>query len=252
MGNYRRVPTRWPHVRTMDDGSVCISGRCRTARRHAVLSTLCRLLIRAVAFVLIAAAFIALPIALMEDRNVPRWVLEPFWMLIDLRRGFRSTLLDLWPQAQQVLYYHPESAIDWHIGAMGMILHITAGGVTPVLTWMVEWMPFMRRRFKIVVTPAMVTVRGRLFTRRFDRNAGAPVVFRMIDMRQNLNPAQQRGALGLLLPGVRPVPGMVEVHQGIQRVPILYAMNSGEAEAIVARCMDALARTNPHTAMDLV
>jgi hypothetical protein len=250
MGNYRRVPTRWPRVRTMTDDSVCISGRCRTARRHAVLSALCRLLIRAMAFVLIAAAFIALPVALMEDCDVPRWVLEPFRMLIDLRRGFRSTLLDIWPQVQQVFYDHPEASIDWHMGAAGMILNITAGGVTPVLTWMVEWLPFMRRRFKIVITPAMVVVQGWLFTRRFDRNAGAPVVFRMIDMRQNVNPAQQRGALTLLMPGVRSVPGMVEVHQGIHRVPILYAMNSGEGEAIVARCMDALARTNPHTAMD--
>lgn len=251
MSNFRRVPIHWPRVRALADGHLCISGRCRTVRRRAVMLFVLLWGVRGLAILLVGAAFVALPLAVAADHAMPQWVKELLWVLVEVRRGFRTLLFDLYPQASQTLFYDPEGAIDWHLGALGLALSVAAVPLAKVVCWMMEWLPFLRRRFTIVVSPSEVRVRGWILTRRLSRRE-APVVFRLIEMREGFIPPPVRRQVPSLWPVHRALPGMVEVHQGLRRLPILYVLNAGEGEAIVGRCMEALARTSPHAAEALM
>ena len=236
----------WPRVRSIDGGGYYIQCYCLTVRMWGILQRIGVALIGFAGCALLAASTISLWGAVVFDAAEGTVWYRIANMILAIRWRMKALLVDQFPAAGEFLSYDPKSIVDWHLGAVALVLIVGVHPLASVLTKALAlvFRPLVMRRISITITKDYVRVRGRLFATTLRRNDG--IRFRKVSA-ESYHSAFSVSALKerpLLAPLVRRPAALVELVCAMRKKRIIFARYGEQAEAIVVACNEALIRTD--------
>jgi hypothetical protein len=183
-----------------------------------------------------------------------------FWFglanrVLALRWWLKELLVDEFPAIGRAIRYDHTSRIDWHLGALSLVFLFGRVAVTRMLASITTALlrPLLVRRFRITITCDRVKLGGRLTGVALPRddNGPEPVRFRIASPEEYYSRFREAEIQGrrLFQPLAEMPPAIVEITHGYRRRKILFARRTDQAEAVVARCNEAMLRTTrtlPH------
>ena len=231
----KRTYKDWPRLTRLDDDRTRVRGRVLMVGRYLVMFRVLR-----VVFVVLAWTLLASATQGIWYTSVPEGT-EWFARSNDLL-GIRFWLRDLaaaHPEAASLIAYDPHRRIDWHLGVISLCLfrlgRTLAAAMAALLT--------PRTSFVCTISDDAVELRVGALTRlRLSRRDPAhPISIRAVGPEAwNAQPRASRLAqAGVAGEGSQP-PGIVEVVQGFRRQRVMFVVRVDRAEAIAARCAEAL------------
>ncbi|MEO1009603.1 MAG: hypothetical protein AAFX79_13655 [Planctomycetota bacterium] len=170
---------------------------------------------------------------------------------VSVRLWLGDLLANEFAEFDRAIRYDPTSPIDWHLGALSLALWI---GCVPIarlaaLLATILLRPIVVRRFRITIAQDRIRV-GRGLLRASiprDDNGPVPVRFRVATADEYYSRFRRAEVQGhrLFHPLAEMPPAVVEISHGYRRRRVLFARRIDRAEAIVARCNEAMLRTTP-------
>lgn len=234
----RREFSHWPRTRRRRKGGVVITGWALTAGRYLLVVRAISVVLMMLAYVLVASATQGFWYQIVPEGT--RW----YAWSTDLA-GIRLSLARLanaYPEVASALFYNPGLPLDVHL----LLIVVALVNLRRFLAMTIALVVTTPTRFRITVTDRLVRCRTGLFRWRvFRRNSiDAPVTARAVG-------PESWGAAGRAKKltewsfggeGSQP-PGILEIARGMRRKKILFALRGDRAEAIAARCNEALRET---------
>jgi len=220
-----------------------------TAGRWVLLRRVSLWIVAAAAVLLLAAGTLGLWATAARSRPSAPAAQQLLEVVEMFRRWLDSTMLSQLPGLAQVVAYDPTAPINGFLCVAAVILMalrypgsmLVAGFGTLALR------PLVLRRFRIVIDRDRVKVRcgWTRFSLPRDDNGPEPVRFRVRPPEEYYSRFSRHEIQGrrLLKPLLDLPPGVLEVTGGFKRYRVLLARRADQAEAIAARCNEAMMRT---------
>ena len=236
MAQERRALHRWPRSRRLRSGAVHISGRCMTMERWVRVIRACRL------------AFLGAGAALVATGSLEYWADGTVEVLVLALRDWLYRM-DLIALERSVGFVKENQAADGFLICSGLVICVLAkklgnlvGGSTLFLFgWLIG------KRIEITVTATSLVVHRWWWNLKLPRDVacGDDLQVRVVEAdeyRSRFSPTEL-DACGFLSDRIVHPPAIVEVVHGLRRHKVLMPRHEDRAEAIVARCSEALTAT---------
>ena len=229
----RRSWKNWPRVRANAHG-VVISGRCATVGGWLNAQSLLPILFVLAGLVLLAAGFQPMWWDSVEGTQLYAYGRRLLW----LRWALSELLVVRLPELGRLLNYEPRS-IDWHLAIVGFVLIVARRQFAMAVGGLLS--AVLMTRFKITITPERITARAGFRRVNMIRDDAQDVAVRLVIAEDYfLGRVADRVKQQAL--GDQP-PAVVEIISGFNRRRLLIPRRTDRAEAIVARCAEALQET---------
>lgn len=245
----RRAWRNWPRLRRRRRGRLHIACRVMTVGRWLLLRRVVTTAVRVLGFVMLASSVMGAWAPMVADfaRGTP-WIalLEVFAWTQDT---MRYVFTERWPRLGHLIWHHQSNGYDLHLGVLSVVVlkcrYIIGGLISTGLCLLLR--PIFVKKLRVTISPDRVRVGGFPlgWTITRDDNGIAPIRFRVVsadEYHSRFRPKEIKENR-LLKPLQEMPPAVVEIVHGFQRRKLLYVRRADQAEAIVARCNEAMLRT---------